>query len=134
MSLAICLVTLNIKLLNLMKVAAMYNLQNFRLDVVSMLKALNTHQDNFKIIENVENVDHLHQYILKLYDENFSSHFPTSSDYCSFSLFYAEFSAVSRPNLPQMFEKYNFLCKAIGKSRTVSNHRTVDAKEFLHFD
>jgi hypothetical protein len=86
MSLAICLVTLNTKLVNLMKVAAMCNLQNFRLDVVFMLKALNTHQDNFKIIEDVETVDHHHQYILKLYDENFSSHFPTSSN-CSFPLF-----------------------------------------------
>jgi hypothetical protein len=61
--LAICLVTLNTKLVNLMKVAAMCNLQNFRLDVVFMLKALNTHQDNFKIIEDVETVDHHHQYI-----------------------------------------------------------------------
>jgi hypothetical protein len=34
MSLAIGLVSLNTKLLNLMKVAAMCNLQNFRLDVV----------------------------------------------------------------------------------------------------
>jgi hypothetical protein len=30
-----------------------------------MLTALNAHQDNFKIIEDVENVDHLHRYILK---------------------------------------------------------------------
>jgi hypothetical protein len=96
------------------------------------VKALNTHQDNFKIIEDVENVDHLHQYILKLYDENFSSQFPTSSDYCSFPLFYTELSAVSRPNLSQVFEKYNFLGKGIGKSHTASNHRTVEAKEFLH--
>jgi hypothetical protein len=41
-----------------------------------MLKALNAHQDNFTIIEDVENIDHFHEYILKLYDENFSSHFP----------------------------------------------------------
>jgi hypothetical protein len=28
-----------------------------------MLKALNAHQDNFKITEDVENVDHLHRYL-----------------------------------------------------------------------
>jgi hypothetical protein len=50
MFLATCLVTLNTKSLNLTKVAA---------------KALNARQDNFKIIEDVENVDHLHGNILK---------------------------------------------------------------------
>jgi hypothetical protein len=59
-----------------------------------MLKTLNAHQDNFKIIKDVENIDHLHLSILKLYDENFSSHFPTSSDYCSFPLFYVECFAI----------------------------------------
>jgi hypothetical protein len=45
MSLATCLVTLNSKPLNLTKVAAMCYLQNFRLVVFFMLKALNAHQD-----------------------------------------------------------------------------------------
>jgi hypothetical protein len=38
-----------------------------------MSKALNAHRDNFKIIEDVENIDHLRRYILKLYNQNFSS-------------------------------------------------------------
>jgi hypothetical protein len=37
-----------------------------------MSKALNAHRDNFKIIEDVENIDHLRRYILKLYNQNFS--------------------------------------------------------------
>jgi hypothetical protein len=73
-----------------------------------MLKTLSAHQNNFKIIEDVENDDHLHPYILKLYDENFSLHFPTSSDYCSLSLFYFEFFAVGLTNLRQVYEKTLF--------------------------
>jgi hypothetical protein len=59
-----------------------------RLFPITFLDMFNTNptrqlrQENFKIID-VENVDHLHRYILKLYDKNFSSHFPTSSYYCS---------------------------------------------------
>jgi hypothetical protein len=34
-----------------------------------MVKTLSAQQDNFKIIEDVENIDHHHRYILKLYDE-----------------------------------------------------------------
>jgi hypothetical protein len=67
-----------------------------------MLKALNAHQDNFNFID-VEYVNHLHRYILKLYDENFLSHFPTASDYCSFITiilnFMYEFFAAGRTNL-----------------------------------
>jgi hypothetical protein len=90
-----------------------------------MLKALNVHQDNFKIID-VEYVNHLHRYILKLYDENFVSHFPTASDYCSFITityfkFYVEFFAAGCTNFRQVFEKHIFLGKAIEKSHMMSN-------------
>jgi hypothetical protein len=76
------------------------------------------------------------RYILKLYDENFSSHFPICIIILLFIsiIFYIELFAVGRPNLRQVFEKHNFLGKAIEKSHGLSKHTSVEAKEFLHFD
>jgi hypothetical protein len=45
MSLATYLASLNIKLLTLTKVAAMWNLYNYKLDVFFILKGFNAHQD-----------------------------------------------------------------------------------------
>jgi hypothetical protein len=101
-----------------------------------MVKTLNAQQDNFKIIEDGENVDHLQRYILKLYDENFLlSHYIFQHHRMIvhyLPLFYTKFIAVRRTNLRQVFEKHNFLGKAIRKCYTVSNHRSVEAKKCMH--
>jgi hypothetical protein len=74
MFLATCLVTLKTKSLNLTKVVAMCNLVTFK-RCVFYVESIKCTQNNFKIIEDVENVDHLHQYsTMKMSHHIFQNH------------------------------------------------------------